>query len=171
MLVEWTTATETNNAGFSLERKSMSSEWTRVAEITGTGTSTSPVNYSFTDAGLSPGKYNYRLIQRDLDGTEVTYNLMNGVVIGVPEKFELSQNMPNPFNPSTVIRFALPITGNVTLKVFNQLGEMVTTLVNGVMEAGSHQVSFDAASLPSGIYYYTLSADGTVQTKKMVLIK
>lgn len=171
VLVEWTTATETNNAGFSLERKSMSSEWTRVAEVAGTGTSTSPVNYSFTDGGLLPGKYNYRLIQRDLDGTEVFYNLLNEVEIGVPEKFELSQNMPNPFNPSTNIRFALPITGNATLKVFNSLGQAVATLINGVVEAGSHEANFDASSLPSGIYYYTLSANGTVQTKKMVLMK
>jgi len=171
VLVEWTTATETNNAGFSLERSAINGQWTRVAEITGSGTSTSPVNYSFTDAGLAPGKYSYRLIQRDFDGTESLYNLLNEVEIGIPEKFELNQNMPNPFNPSTVISFALPVTGQVELKVYNQLGEVVKTLVNGVVEAGRHQVSFDAASLPSGIYFYTISANGTVETKKMVLLK
>ncbi len=171
VLVEWTTATETNNAGFSLERSAINGQWTRVAEITGSGTSTSPVNYSFTDAGLAPGKYSYRLIQRDFDGTESLYNLLNEVEIGIPEKFELNQNMPNPFNPSTVISFALPVSGQVELKVYNQLGEVVKILVNGVVEAGRHQVSFDAVSLPSGIYFYTISANGTVETKKMVLLK
>lgn len=169
--LEWTTATETNNSGFSLERKAVNGEWTRVAEVTGNGTSTSPVSYSFTDAGLAPGKYNYRLIQRDFDGTETTYNLLNEVVTGVPDKFELNQNLPNPFNPVTVIRFALPVAGEVSLKVYDALGEEITTLVNGVLESGWHEAVFDAKSLPSGIYYYTLTSNGTVETKKMVLLK
>ncbi len=169
--LEWTTATETNNLGFGIERKAVNGEWVKLGGVKGAGTSTSPVTYTYSDADLAPGKYNYRLIQRDFDGSEAIHSLLNEVVIGTPEVFELNQNMPNPFNPSTAISFALPVTGEVTLKVYDALGVEVSTLINGVLEAGWHETTFDASSLPSGIYYYTLTANGTVETKKMVLLK
>ena len=88
-----------------------------------------------------------------------------------PEKFELTQNFPNPFNPSTVINFSLPIASDVNLSVFNSLGEKVVELVNGVMEAGNHKVEFNAANLPSGIYFYKISSGNFSSIKKMVLLK
>lgn len=171
VLIEWSTATETNNAGFSIERKSDNGNWIRVGEVSGAGTSTAVINYSFTDKNLGSGKYNYRLIQTDLDGTTKIYNLLYEVLIGIPEKFELNQNFPNPFNPSTVIRFALPVSGMVSLKVFNTMGEEVVTLVNSVKEAGSHSITFDASKLASGIYFYSLKTGDFSSVKKMSLIK
>lgn len=89
----------------------------------------------------------------------------------LPLEYSLAQNHPNPFNPSTEIRFDLVERGNVTLRVFNTLGQEVATLVNDVREAGHYTVTFDAAQLPSGVYVYELEANGFKDTKKMLLLK
>jgi len=89
----------------------------------------------------------------------------------LPKKYTLYQNYPNPFNPSTIIRFALPNSGIVRLEVFNILGERVTTLVNGEMSAGFHDVSFNSSKLSSGIYIYRIVADHFIDVKKMLMIK
>lgn len=169
--LEWSTATETNNAGFTLERKSASGSWIKAAEIQGAGTSTKPVEYRFSDNNLTPGTYNYRLIQRDFDGRETIYSLLNEIVISVPGQFELGQNYPNPFNPTTVIRFSLPVSGMTSLKVYNETGEEVATLVDGVRETGNYEINFDARGLSSGVYFYTLSSGEFSQTKKLVLMQ
>ncbi|GAB4290631.1 MAG: hypothetical protein Kow0098_09400 [Ignavibacteriaceae bacterium] len=89
----------------------------------------------------------------------------------VPDKFELSQNYPNPFNPSTVISYSLPRESKVMMKVYNILGQEIITLVNQTQPAGSYKVSFDASSLSSGIYFYSLQTDGFNQVRKMMLLK
>ena len=89
----------------------------------------------------------------------------------LPNSFELHQNYPNPFNPSTTIEFDLPKTSAVTLKVFNILGEEVTTLVSDRLSAGSYSYDWDASSLASGVYLYRLQAGDYVQTRKMVLMR
>ncbi len=91
----------------------------------------------------------------------------------VPAKFVLEQNYPNPFNPSTAISYQLPpgFVGNVTLKVYDELGREVATLVNESKAPGIYTTEFDASKLPSGVYYYTLKAGGFVSTKKMLMIK
>ncbi len=89
----------------------------------------------------------------------------------VPAAFALEQNYPNPFNPSTVIRYHIQESGFISLKVYNVLGVEVKRLVNDWKEAGSYEVSFLAENLSSGIYYYRLNAQGTVITKKAVLLK
>ncbi len=94
-----------------------------------------------------------------------------GLQAGLPGSFALNQNYPNPFNPSTVIGFALPRAGHVQLEVFNVLGQTVATLVDRRMAAGSHQVEFDGANMPSGIYFYRLKHAEGAETKKMILIK
>jgi hypothetical protein len=90
---------------------------------------------------------------------------------GMPTEFELSQNYPNPFNPSTTIRYTLPQAGNVSLKVYNALGQEVATLVNGHQVAKNYEATFDGSNLASGIYFYTLRTDNFSQTKKMILVK
>jgi len=97
----------------------------------------------------------------------------------IPDEFRLSQNYPNPFNPSTTIRFSMPEESFVTIKVFNTLGEEITTLINENIIAGNYEIEFDASKLPSGIYIYRLQAgdpstssgQSFVETQKMVLIK
>jgi plastocyanin len=87
------------------------------------------------------------------------------------EEFDLKQNYPNPFNPSTNISFVIPTSGLVNLKVFNILGNEITTLLNEQLFAGEHTVPFNAQGLSSGIYFYALTANGFTITKEMVLLK
>jgi hypothetical protein len=89
----------------------------------------------------------------------------------LPESFDLGQNYPNPFNPTTVIRFSVPKSVMVELDVYNVLGQKVATVVNEHVQAGTHEASFDGSGLPSGVYFYRLVAGGSVETKKMVLMK
>jgi len=89
----------------------------------------------------------------------------------LPSNYRLNQNYPNPFNPSTVIRYALPEAGNVLLEIYNILGERVTTLVNEDMNAGIHEVNFNAQNFSSGVYFYRLKAGNFSQTKQMILLK
>jgi hypothetical protein len=93
----------------------------------------------------------------------------------IPKQFSLQQNYPNPFNPSTRIKFAIPESGFTTLKVYNILGNEITTLISEELTHGAFTVTFDASSavggLPSGIYFYTLKINNFNETKKMVLLK
>lgn len=176
--LNWMTASEVNNMGFDLERRVHSPqssvgnfEYERIGFVEGKGTSTGVSTYSFTDQGLSTGVYNYRIKQIDFDGTFKYYDLSESVEIGVPDRFELAQNYPNPFNPNTVISYQLPVSGFVSLKVFDLLGNEVTTLVNEYKPAGMYEVEFDASVLTSGVYFYVLRAGEYTQTKKMILLR
>jgi hypothetical protein len=88
-----------------------------------------------------------------------------------PMSFSLAQNYPNPFNPSTRISFDLPAAGFVTLKVYDVLGNEVSSIVNGVLQGGAHEVYFDARGLSSGTYYYRLQMGSTIATKSLTLVK
>ncbi|HCY77427.1 MAG TPA: hypothetical protein DHV28_16040 [Ignavibacteriales bacterium] len=110
-------------------------------------------------------------------GTMGTHTLVNVVTdvrdlqSGIPATYELSQNYPNPFNPSTQIRFAIPEAGNVSIRVFNTLGQEVATLVSDYRNAGNYEVDFHASNLSSGIYFYTITANNFTQTNKMMMLK
>jgi hypothetical protein len=115
------------------------------------------------------------------DRSRIIYARVKGVEFGTPlavlqaplgpGHFELRQNYPNPFNPSTTIRFTLVHSGQVTLKVYNLLGQEIATLLSGSELAGSHEVRFDAAGLPSGVYLYRLQTAGLSIAKPMILLK
>jgi len=180
--LNWTTASERNNSGFDIERSIANPEvsgqvdqWSKVGFVQGNGTTSSPNSYSFVDRGLNSGKYNYRLKQVDFNGNFEYFSLSNGVGIGIPNKFDLSQNYPNPFNPSTKFNYDIPFDGKVSLKLFDMSGREVATLVNEVQAAGYYTVNFNASSLASGVYFYTISAQANgnnfVETKKMMLVK
>ena len=89
----------------------------------------------------------------------------------LPNSYELKQNYPNPFNPVTIIAFDLPQPCKVTLKIFNLLGEEVTTLLSASLLSGSYKYEWDASGLASGVYLYRLEAEGYVETRKMILMK
>jgi hypothetical protein len=94
-----------------------------------------------------------------------------GYVTSTPYRFSLEQNFPNPFNPSTTIRYGLPSRSHVTLTVFNTLGQQVAKVVQGEQEAGFHEVQFDASGLASGVYLYRLTAGSYVETRKLLLVR
>ena len=160
--LNWSTASETNNKGFFVERKSTSGEFASVGFIDGSGTTTLVKEYSFIDKGVGVGTYTYRLKQVDFDGTS-DYSKAVEVDVTAPNTFALNQNFPNPFNPSTKISFSLATDAKVTLSVYNVLGQEVATLVNGAMSAGVHSVNFDASSLVSGLYIAKITATGAAQ--------
>jgi hypothetical protein len=86
-------------------------------------------------------------------------------------KIEVEQNYPNPFNPTTVIRFSLPDTDPITLRVYDILGRVVAVLADDVYEAGRHEVTFNASRLASGMYFYTLTTQQNTITKRLMLVK
>jgi hypothetical protein len=90
---------------------------------------------------------------------------------GIPARFFVGRNYPNPFNPSTTIRYGLPVSGFVTFTIYNTLGQEIATLVHEQQVAGVHQVSFDASHLPSGMYFYTVRTGGLAETGRMMLVK
>ena len=185
--LEWKTATETNNSGFEVERLQNSKneklqEWETISFVHGFGTTTEPKSYSFNDEYITIGTYKYRLKQIDFDGT-FSYSEVIHVEFKSANNFALEQNYPNPFNPNTKISWQLPVSGNVTLKIFNAVGEEIQTLINNEFEGtGIHSADFISNStIPSGVYFYQLfvsasqSKDGKagnfIQTKKMILMK
>jgi len=168
----WTTATELNNRGFDVERKLASSNnWEVVGFVEGSGTTTESKSYVYQDYDVVTGQYNYRIKQIDFDGNMTYYNLAETVVFGAPDRFELSQNYPNPFNPNTTISFSIPQKSDVSVKIYDILGNEVTTLVNETREAGRYNVNFNASNYSSGVYFYTIKAGNFNETKKMTLLK
>ena len=177
--LKWETATEVNNNYFEIERRDLSPYWVKIGEIKGAGTSISPKQYFFLDQQLpSNGKYYYRLKQVDYNGQPKYSNEIEANVNFIPSVYSLENNFPNPFNPSTLIRYSLPFDSNVKLTVYNSLGQIVVNeLSSGFKKAGTYDINFNAYSLNSGIYFYSIQANSTdgmhsfSVTKKMILMK
>ncbi len=170
IILNWITATETNNKGFEVLRSFDNGAWETIAFINGNGTSTELHKYSYTDINVNNGFYSYKLKQIDYDGSykitdviEVEFNVLNN--------FELSQNFPNPFNPITTINYTISDDNLVSLKVFDILGKEVSSLVNEYQKKGKYSVKFDAINLPSGIYFYQLNSGNFSSVKKLMLVK
>ncbi|MBN8707271.1 MAG: T9SS type A sorting domain-containing protein [Bacteroidetes bacterium] len=187
-LLKWETTTETNNAGFEILKsedvtlsanevsvskgRSQKSGWKTIGFVNGKGTTTEKQTYSFSDPSPVTGNLSpvfYQLKQVDTDGKTSLSQILS--FIATPVSFEVAGNYPNPFNPSTVIKFNLPEVSTVVVKVHNIIGQEIATLVNGKMDAGVKEVRFDAKGLSSGIYFYSVSANGKTFTKSMTLMK
>ncbi|MBA4250931.1 MAG: hypothetical protein C0425_08180 [Chlorobiaceae bacterium] len=170
VVLTWETKTEKNNQGFEVQRKYLDGEFATIGYVTGRGTTTLAQQYSFVDRNVLSGQYQYRLRQIDFDGSS-NYSKVVNLDIVKPATFSLEQNYPNPFNPVTGINYSIPKDGIVTLKVYNVIGQAVATLYSGFQKEGSYSINFDASELTSGIYFYTLNAEGFTSTKKMILTK
>lgn len=135
---------------------------------------TIPVDLDFNarvhEGGLEPGYSQVDLGPFEYDAPPVI--IANEYVRSVPQNSpRLQGNYPNPFNPSTTITYSLPRPADVRLEVFDLLGKRLRVLEKGFKPAGEHEVTFDAGGLPSGLYFYTLTADNFTQTRKMVVVK
>ena len=168
--LDWSTATELNNRGFEVQRSLNGSEWFTAGFIEGAGTKTSSTVYHFSEQVAGTGTIQYRLKQIDFDGTYKFHGPVN-IESDVVLSYDLMQNYPNPFNPETVIRFNTASDGNVSINVYDILGNKVSTLVNGFMKAGGHQVSFKPEGLTSGIYFYEMVTPGFSKKLKMLYLK
>jgi hypothetical protein len=166
----WSTATEVNNFGFDIQRCRSESGWTKIGFVKGFGNSNSNKSYSYSDRPEGDFKFLYRLKQIDNNG-KYSYSSIVTANIGIPAIYELKQNFPNPFNPSTKIVYKLPINGNISLIVYDVMGRAVVTLVNENKNSGSYEVDFNGSGLSTGVYFCKMSSRNFVNSIKMLFIK
>ena len=167
--LNWTTASESNSDRFDIVR-----DGTTVGRVAAENHATGS-SYTWTENNLTNGHtYNYELVAVDLDGSMSAIGEISATPTfnsAAVTEYALHQNYPNPFNPETSISFDLAEAGQVSLTVFNPLGQTVATLANGSMASGRHTIAFDGTNLTSGLYYYRLEAGDFSAIRKMVLMK
>ena len=178
--IDWSTSSEVNNYGFEIERRVGQETFFKKLTggfVSGHGTTIQPHQYSFVDSMANGETLTYRLKQINLDGTfeysdPIQVEMLTAVQVeSTPTTFELFQNHPNPFNPTTTIRYSLPHRSRVRLVVFNAIGEQAAILQNEDQEAGYHEVRFYGTNLPSGVYYCQMEAGAFRKVNKLVLIR
>ncbi|MGA9121180.1 MAG: TIGR03790 family protein [Bacteroidota bacterium] len=181
--LRWTTQSEIQNYGFMVQRRPAAQGPfcdIQGSFVAGAGNTLAVHNYAYDDPFLSPGSYEYRLKQTDLDGSvhycepvavAVTSTTGTGTNPALPSTFRLGQNYPNPFNPKTVVSSQWTVDSNVRLVVYDLLGHEVAVLADGRYPPGKFSFTFDGTGLASGIYLYRLEAGASVETKTMVLMK
>lgn len=179
--LHWRPLSENNNRGFEVQQcRSGQSNFETVPSSFVQRQDTVPTDYVWSHQGVTVGTWRYRLKQLSLDGVvnftdPVEVFVATSVSESQPHTFDLYQNSPNPFNPTTTIRFAIPNGGETlratSLQVYDLLGREVATLVNEVKEPGEHSVVFDASALASGVYWYQLKAGSFVKSRKLLLLR
>ena len=166
----WETASETNNAGFEVERAVGEGAFERIGFEPGAGTTSAPRTYRFTDGDLPfASALRYRLRQVDVDGA-FEYSPEVEVAL-TPTRFALELGGANPFRTATTLRYALPEGGPVTLTVYDVLGRQVATLVDGEKAAGRHTATLDGRRLASGAYFVRLQSGDRVQTRRVMVVR
>ncbi len=176
VILRWQTASELNNSHFVLYKRRAGQETFQVlTQISGYGTTSEPHDYEFIDRWVQNSTtYEYQISDVDLAGHETFHQQ---IVTATPDRnatpfeFALYPNWPNPFNPTTTIRYDVEEAGLVSLKVFDLLGREVATLTHEEHSAGIYSVTWDADGMPSGVYLCRMDTEGFVQTRKMVLVK
>ena len=171
VILNWRTASESNNSGFGVQRQSTGEEWKELAFVKGSGTSSTPIDYAYEDKNLKNGNYSYRLKQVDYNGNYEYFSLSSNVEIGAPQKYSISQNHPNPFNPTTKIYFDVPKVSSVKISVYDVSGREVKVLVNDKYQPGTYETMFDGSMYSSGVYFYKIQAGDFTKTMKMILLK
>lgn len=183
VVLTWQTQSEINNLGFNVIRKdvgrgvsSLIASYTSDASLHGLGTSTTGREYSYKDSHIVNGHtYEYTVESVSSDGTKKDY-LPIQVKVDIPKSYALYQNYPNPFNPATTIGFDLKETSDVTLELYNGLGQRVEEWNYGTMNAGRYNQVFDMRKFSSGVYFYRIDAVGNdgqkfASMKKMLMLK
>ena len=185
--LDWSTISYSDNAGYDIERSSnangnntsssSSTYWEKIGFVKSQGILNTAVNYNFIDNKVpNSGNFlKYRLKSVNNDGSSAILSEIE-TAVQVPLTFELAQNYPNPFNPSTKINYNIPPSNNnqtqkVVLKIFNILGDEITTLVDEVQKPGKHEVEFKTNNLASGVYLYRVEVGSFNATKKMILLR
>ena len=171
-LLRWTTAGETNNAGFRVQHAAPGAgAFQNLGFVEGQGTTAQAHDYAFRTGRLSPGTHRFRLKQVDADGA-VHFSPALEVAVALPERAHLSPAYPNPFNPETRFTLEVKETQAVRVEVFDALGRRVALLHEGVLEAGAARpFQFEAASLPSGMYLVRAQGEAFTQTRRVTLLK
>jgi len=172
----WRTASESNLDRWEVERAVGASAYTTLTSVAASNSATGH-SYSYLDATAQRAVvYRYRLVDVDINGRRTAHDdLVRTASLPVdgiaPLTFFLANNYPNPFNPETTIRFGLAEDSHVSLKIFDVTGSEIATLIDGFLHADEHAITFDAHALPSGVYFYTLTAGNFSATRKMMLLK
>ena len=174
--LRWRTESELDNNHFVLYKRKVGEDiFRKLTEIPGHGTTTEPHDYEFVDRFVQNSvTYEYQISDVDITGREIIHEQIVSATPSrtiAPLDFALCPNYPNPFNPTTTIRYDVKETGIVSLKLFDLLGREVATLVYSSVPAGSYSIDWDAGHLPSGLYLCRMEAERFVETRKMVLLK
>jgi hypothetical protein len=171
ILLRWVTASETDNAGFNVEHAAGDGDFAQLGFVEGHGTTLLPQEYSFRVADLGPGVHRFRLKQIDYDGA-FEYSETVETFIGIPGQMVLEPAYPNPFNPSTTLRFAVANEQVVTLALHDATGRVVRTVFNGAVTADDmHSVTVDASGLSSGLYVAVLTGESISMSRNLLLSK
>jgi hypothetical protein len=171
VVLAWSTASETNNAGFSIEHEVSADVFGEIGYVEGHGTTVEPKEYRFTVNDLDPGVHRFRLRQIDYDGA-FEYSATVEATVTVPDRFLIESAYPNPFNPSTTIRFAVAAEQHVQVTLVNIMGQVVRTVHSGTVAANEmQQLSIDGDGLPSGAYLVHFEGNGLSATERIVLMK
>jgi hypothetical protein len=167
--LRWRTQSETGNAGFEIQEVTAGGYLMSVVSfVEGAGTVTRAREYKYRIWNVSAGRHHYRLVQVDSDGS---YEYAGQVEVDViPDRYGLISAFPNPFNPATRIVYGISVSGDVRLSVMDVGGREVATLISGYSEAGTHEVTFDASGLASGIYLVRLETASEWHRLKIALI-
>jgi hypothetical protein len=170
----WATLSETNNAGFEVQRRAgASTSFQRIGYVSGAGTTTEKTNYQFTDEEgpfLDISRLAYRLKQIDLDGSS-EYSSEIEVSLDAPERLALHRNYPNPFTNATTIRYELPSKAPVQLNVYDVRGRRVAALVDEEQPSGAKEITWTPRGLASGVYLIRLRVKGETRTQTLNLVR
>ena len=180
VILSWTTASEINNDGFAIERRAKIDvvdqniafdSFEEIGFVNGAGSTSSEQAYRFTDTTAEPGIHQYRLRQVDRDGT-ISYSAIVEIEIDLADAFLLSGAYPNPFNPASTFTLQVSESQDVTIELYDVLGQQVDVLFSGALSAGSpRSFVIDGSALPAGLYLYRATGERFVDQKSVTLIK
>jgi hypothetical protein len=171
MVLTWTTHSETDNSGFEIQHAIGARPFEAIGFVPGAGTTLDAKTYAYRYLTEEPGLHRFRLKQIDFDGA-FAYSQAVEVAVDLPERFVLEAAYPNPFNPSTTIRFGIAEAGRVSVRLYDALGREVRVLFAGTpIPNEMHSVTIEAGGLPSGSYVVRLEGSSYVATRMITLLK